>query len=138
MSGEPESVLILQIEPVAHQVKGSGAAHDAVPDIFTQLGFQTIGRLSDALARAGALVHCRIDSPRHATIVARLDTGAAIDVPIPHNRPDLSDHLSAQGFVNVHITPDPIGHDGLLDRGLFDGDSARGHVMGAEVVVMRD
>ena len=138
VSGEPEYVLILQIEPVAHQAKGSGAAHDAVSDIFTQLGFQTIGRLSDALARAGAGAHCRIDSPRHATIVARLDTGAAIDVPIPHDRPDLNEHLSAQGFASVYITTNSIGHDGLLDRGLFERDSARGHVMGAEVVVIRD
>jgi GNAT superfamily N-acetyltransferase len=138
VSGEPDYVVILQIEPVAHQLKGSEAAQDAVSAIFTQLGFRTIGGLTDALARAGAGVHCRIDSPRHATIVARLDTGAAIDVPIPHDRPDLSEHLLAEGVASVYITTDSIGHDGLLDRDLFERDSARGHVIGADVVVLRE
>lgn len=137
VSGTPDYVLILQIEPVEHQLTGSEAAQDAVSAIFTQLGFRTIGGLSDALGRAQPGVYCRIDSPRHATIVARPATGGAIDVPIPHDRPDLSEHLLATGLASVYIATDSIGHDGLLDRGLFERDSVRGHVMGADVVVVR-
>jgi len=138
VSGEPDFMVVLEIEPVAYMAKESDTANNAVADIFLELGFRPVDADSDPLARAQDGVRCRIDSPRHATIVARAGEVGAVDVAIPHDRTDLSDHLLTEGLAHVYIAKNSIGRDGLLDRGMFRRDIAGGHVVGAAVVVSRD
>lgn len=136
VTGEPDYLVLLQIEPVVRNAKGSATAQDAVSHIFYELGFRKVAAVSAPLTRADDGACCRMDSPRRATIVVRAEGAGDIDVPIPHDRPDLSACLSRQGVAHVYITTDSIGRDGLIDRDKFERDVAGGHVLGADVVVV--
>lgn len=136
-SGAPDYLMLLQIEPVAHSSRSSSVPKDAVTDIFGALGFRPIAKGSDVLASASPNIHCRIDSPHHATIVGRLDTGAAVDVAIPHDRPDLSARLAGDGFARIYATTNSIGQDGLIDQDMLAREIASGSVMAATVAVVR-
>lgn len=136
-SGKPDYLMLLQIEPLAHRSPSSSIPKDAVTDMFGALGFRSIAQESDVLASASPNIHCRIDSPHHATIVVRLDTHDAVDVPIPHDRPDLSARLSDDGVARIYATTDSIGQDGLIDRDMLAQDIAAGFVMAATVAVVR-
>lgn len=136
-SGTPDYLMLLQIEPVAHTPRSSSRPKDAVADMFGALGFRSIAEESDALASASPDIHCRIDSPHHATIVIRLDERAAVDVPIPHDRPDLSARLSDDRVARIYATTDSIVQDGLIDRDMLARDIAAGSVMAATVAVVR-
>lgn len=136
VTGEPDYLVLLQIEPVVHSAQGSDTANDAVSDIFLELGFRKIAAVSTPLTLAGDGACCRMDSPRHATIIVRAEEVGAIDVPIPHDRTDLSACLSREGVAHVYITTDSIGRDGMIDRAMFERDVAGGQVLGADVVVV--
>ena len=128
--------MLLQTEPVAHTSRSSPIPVDAVTHLFGALGFRSIAEDRDVLASASPNIQCRIDSPHHATILVRLDTRAAVDISIPHDRPDLGTRLSKDGLARIYATTNSIGHDGLIERDMLARDIAAGSVMAATVAVV--
>jgi|GEM_PF-102781 GNAT superfamily N-acetyltransferase len=131
----PDHKLVLQLEPVARAPRAESTAKDAAAGMFSAIGFKPVVLASGALDEAARGVTCRIDSPIHLTIVIRHATGDAMDIPVPHDRPDLTTALEADGFARTYATTDSIASNGLLDSEMMMKDMANGAVAGALVAV---
>jgi len=131
---EPQSIVI-QIEPIPHEVGGGERALDAVHDLLDELGFQVLSREDQELPLAGQGFECWIDSPGRATLRARLDGVSAFDIELPHQSPDLSMSLGSHGVLRVIATTDSFGVDGRYDRSKLLRDMRNGGVRGAVVPV---
>lgn len=137
-TGAPEFPLFIQIEPVAHQPRLTTSPIDAVLQVFGGVGFTAITHPSDALSPASPEIHLRIDSDTRATVSVRNGADGTIDVPIPHNRPDLTQELISVGSARIYVTTDSIGSNGLVDEAMLAHDVETGSVLAARIRVAHD
>jgi hypothetical protein len=129
----PDHTLVLQLEPIS---AARHSAQDTTFGLFSVVGFTSVARPTDALDPARTGVTCRIDSPRHRTIVIRQEAGPAIEIPVPHDNPALTMAVTADGFVRTYATTDSIGVSGVIDTAMMTRDMADGVVLGALVAVV--
>jgi len=131
----PPRSIVIQMEPIRHEVEGGERALDAVHHLLDELGFQVLSQVDQELTLASEEVECWIDSPGHATLRARLGGVSAFDIELPHQSPGLSVSLASQGVARVLATTDSFGVDGRYDRSKLLRDVQSGGVRGALVAV---
>lgn len=131
----PRQAIIIQIEPIPHEVEDGERALDAVHHLLDELGFQVLSGVDQELPLTGDEVECRIDSPVHATLRACLGQASAFDIELPHHSPDLSVSLQSERVARVLATTDSFGADGIFDGAMLLRDVQNGGVRGGLVAV---
>ncbi len=134
-TNSPRQSIIIQIEPIPHELEDGERALDAVHHLLGELGFQVLSDVDQEFPLTGDEIECRIDSPVHATICARLGEASAFDIALPHHSPELSVNLESERVVRVFATTDSFGTDGRYDDAMLLRDVQNGGVRGGLVAV---